>query len=98
MSHVEYSQIECYWNDEKLIINEDIRHIKRANVFIFFEIIDFLVDLDSIEQYGKRYILSFGIFRIVIYLYYIVHISMLTCESRREKWLVSNMLGIFAAG
>lgn len=50
---LKYSLIECYWSDEMLIINEDIRHIKSSNILIFFEIIDFLVDPNTIEQYGR---------------------------------------------
>ncbi|XP_031640642.1 jouberin-like [Contarinia nasturtii] len=37
------SEIECDWGDEVLLINEDIRHIQRDHVIIFFEIVDILV-------------------------------------------------------
>lgn len=36
------SEIECDWRDEMLIINEDIRHIQKDHVIIFFEIVDIL--------------------------------------------------------
>lgn len=42
---VYFSEIECDWNNELLLINEDIRHIQRDHVIIFFEIVDILGNL-----------------------------------------------------
>lgn len=48
-----FSQIECDWNNELLIINEDIRHIQKFHVIIFFEIMDILSTSRSFELNGK---------------------------------------------
>lgn len=48
------SDIECDWNGELLIINEDIRHIQKENVIFLFEIVDILSNTRNIEQYGRQ--------------------------------------------
>lgn len=48
------SEIECDWNDELLIINEDIRHIQNDYVIIFFEIVDILSTNRNLELIGKQ--------------------------------------------
>lgn len=49
-----FSDIECDWNGELLIINEDIRHIQKGNVIFLFEIVDILSNARNIEQYGRK--------------------------------------------
>lgn len=48
------SEIECDWNDEVLIINEDIRYIQKDHVIIFFEIVDILATNRNFEPNGSK--------------------------------------------
>lgn len=48
------SEIECDWNDEVLIINEDIRHIQKDHVIIFLEIVDILTTNRNFEPNGTE--------------------------------------------
>lgn len=47
------SQIECDWNNELLIINEDIRHIQKHHVIIFFEVVDIFNTNRNLENIGN---------------------------------------------
>lgn len=40
--HPSTSHIECQWNDEHLIINENIQNIRKGTQIIFFELMDIL--------------------------------------------------------
>lgn len=47
----ESSEIECDWNNELLVINEDIRHIQKDHVIIFFEIVDILGNIIKLGNF-----------------------------------------------
>lgn len=48
------SWIECDWMNELLIINEDIHHIEKDHVIIFFEILDIISDIRTTKQIGNQ--------------------------------------------
>lgn len=49
-----HSWIECDWENELLIINEDIHHIEKEPIIIFFEILDILSDFQNEKQIGNE--------------------------------------------
>lgn len=52
-----FSEIECTWNDELLIINEDIHHIQTGHVIMLFELVDILIGGESTSEMNGSSIL-----------------------------------------